>query len=213
LCAADSRGPSNCGNAAKGSVIDAGGSRGSSSVVPSTRATLGNCDLVSASTPPLPTTCNTGGREQMEGLAMRIEGTASSGASLRVFDGVIAPTESPVFDGCYVNLPDSGERLNVDPLIIQGKIIAATNVPESTACTTGGRSWFNVFDYKSCRPTVSIALGSALVVGVTTVKTSGGDNRALVVKADSPDAKTSDPIPSQSLRFQGNRVGWRLLDE
>jgi type IV pilus assembly protein PilY1 len=68
-------------------------------------------------------------------------------------------------DGWRVDLPISGERVNVDPKLQLGTLIVASNVPVSDACTTGGYSYLNFFDYKSGS---YIASSGINVVGPTT---------------------------------------------
>ena len=56
-------------------------------------------------------------------------------------------------DGWFVDFNPSndspGERVNLDPQLVQGTIIVVTNVPNNSACTVGGDSWIYQFDYKS----------------------------------------------------------------
>lgn len=41
-----------------------------------------------------------------------------------------------------------GERVNLDPLLLNGVILMPTMVPSSQACSGAGYGWFNFFDYK-----------------------------------------------------------------
>ena len=51
--------------------------------------------------------------------------------------------------GWYVDLPDSRERVNIDPQLARGTLLIPSVVPESTACQPEGYGWFNYFDYKT----------------------------------------------------------------
>ena len=51
--------------------------------------------------------------------------------------------------GWYVDLPDSGERANVDPILQLGTLVVPTNVPSNDTCVAGGYGWVNFLDYKS----------------------------------------------------------------
>ena len=51
--------------------------------------------------------------------------------------------------GWYVDLPDSRERVNIDPQLVLGTLLIPSIVPESTACQPEGYGWFNYFDYKT----------------------------------------------------------------
>lgn len=50
--------------------------------------------------------------------------------------------------GWRVDFP-AGERVNVDPLLINGVLLMPTTVPSSTSCLGGGYGWFNYFNYKT----------------------------------------------------------------
>ncbi|MDP2792891.1 MAG: PilC/PilY family type IV pilus protein [Sulfurisoma sp.] len=221
-CAADGTLPvtSNCDNAPRGTVIDSVSTRGSSSVVPSTTATVGHCAGASATSPPLPVACPNGAREQLLGTNLVPNGTDALGRDLRTTSSTtIAAPRTPVIAGCYVNLPDTGERVNIEPLIINGKIVVATNVPESSACSTGGHSYENVFDYKTCKADLSVELGSALVVGITIVHTAGsggsssGEYVPLITLANNPTPEAGLAVPQPSVAYQGRRLGWRLIND
>ena len=49
-------------------------------------------------------------------------------------------------DVMVILLPDTGERVNIDPLIQLGFLSIPSNVPTADTCTAGGYSWFNFFD-------------------------------------------------------------------
>ncbi len=51
--------------------------------------------------------------------------------------------------GWRVDLPDLGERQNIDPQLINGVLLAPTLVPASTSCAPGGYGWFNYLNYKT----------------------------------------------------------------
>ena len=51
--------------------------------------------------------------------------------------------------GWLVDFPDPGERMNIDPGLVNGVLLAPTIVPGSTSCSPGGYGWFNYFDYKT----------------------------------------------------------------
>ena len=52
-----------------------------------------------------------------------------------------------IYGGWYVTFPDSGERMNVDPKLVLGTLVFATNVPAANSCTVGGTAWVNFLDY------------------------------------------------------------------
>ena len=54
--------------------------------------------------------------------------------------------------GWVVDLPDDGERVNVDMALQFGTLVFASNVPRNTACNIGGYSWFNALDFRTGLP-------------------------------------------------------------
>ena len=66
-------------------------------------------------------------------------------------DRKVTSTAKPNFDtgyGWYVDFP-VGERVNLDPLLLNGVLMMPTTVPSSEACSGAGYGWFNFFDYKT----------------------------------------------------------------
>jgi type IV pilus assembly protein PilY1 len=67
----------------------------------------------------------------------------------------VAPPSAPTVDwalkaGWVVDLPDSGERNNTDPLLVAGTVVFKTNVPgTASVCAAGGHSWTYYLDYRS----------------------------------------------------------------
>jgi type IV pilus assembly protein PilY1 len=49
--------------------------------------------------------------------------------------------------GWYMDLPESGERVDVNPIGRDGRFVFATRTPSSAACTAGGDSWLMEFNY------------------------------------------------------------------
>lgn len=60
-------------------------------------------------------------------------------------------TQKVSFDSGYGWLIDFpiGERVNLDPLLLNGVLMMPTMVPNSAACSGAGYGWFNFFDYKT----------------------------------------------------------------
>jgi type IV pilus assembly protein PilY1 len=51
--------------------------------------------------------------------------------------------------GWYMDLPTSGERVAVDPILRDGRIVFTTLIPDSSPCTAGGTGWLMELDYKN----------------------------------------------------------------
>lgn len=118
--------------------------------------------------------------------------------------------------GWFVDLPDSGERANVDPILQLGTLVVPTNVPSNDTCVAGGYGWVNFLDYKSgsyvtgaTANTTSTKIGASLVVGVNVVQLPGGNVKTIVTTADNQQITQDTPVSPPSIT--GRRVSWREL--
>ena len=121
-----------------------------------------------------------------------------------------------VYGGWYVDLPDSGERMNVDMNLSLGTLTFASNVPASNACTSGGYGWLNYLDYRTglaiinTPPQVSSKVANALIVGINVVKLPSGAISAIVTTSDN---QTISIQPSfLPTTFSGRRNLWREFE-
>jgi type IV pilus assembly protein PilY1 len=123
-------------------------------------------------------------------------------------------------DGWYVDFNPSntsfGERVNLDPQLVQGTLIVVTNVPNNSACSVGGDSWIYFFDYKN-GTFVPSATGNVagtkftgkIIVGDVTVRLPSGTFKVIVTTATgekSPVALPSNPSP-----LPARRISWREI--
>jgi type IV pilus assembly protein PilY1 len=118
--------------------------------------------------------------------------------------------------GWYVDLPDTGERANVDPILQLGTLVVPTNVPSNDTCVAGGYGWVNYLDYKSgsyvtgaTANMASTKIGASLVVGVNVVQLPGGTVKTIVTTADNQQLTQDTPVSPPSVA--GRRVSWREL--
>ncbi|HUJ85633.1 MAG TPA: PilC/PilY family type IV pilus protein [Burkholderiales bacterium] len=118
--------------------------------------------------------------------------------------------------GWWVDLPDSGERVNVDPQLQLGTIIVASNVPTTDACVAGGYSWVNFLNYATgayvtgaSANMASTKIAGSLVVGINVAQLPGGAVKAIVTTADNQQLTQTTPVASAAV--QGRRVSWREL--
>jgi type IV pilus assembly protein PilY1 len=119
--------------------------------------------------------------------------------------------------GWRVDLPQSGERVNIDPILAQGNLLVASNIPDTDACNAGGESFFYAFQYDNPRaPTntlngtqLGVRIGSAVAVGLTAIKLPSGVVKALLPLADTT-IQTQGPAGLPPLTTP-RRVGWRQL--
>jgi hypothetical protein len=123
-----------------------------------------------------------------------------------------------VYDGWMVDLPDPGERLNVDPKLNAGTIVFATNVPSATACTSAGSAFTNFLDYSTGlavygQTIASRKVSNALVVGLTVITLPSGEAKVIVTRSDAkPDTYKVPVLPSSSSVFQNKRSLWREFE-
>ncbi len=131
-------------------------------------------------------------------------------------------TNSPVMNwatkiGWYIDFnPGSaspGERLNVDPQLILGTLIFATNVPANTACSVGGDSWLYQLDYlegtfvTTAANAVAATKSNNSTVGFVVVKLPSGAIK--IIKTESTGAKGTVGVNIGSGGAGGKRVSWR----
>jgi len=118
--------------------------------------------------------------------------------------------------GWLLDLPDDGERVNVDPQLQLGTLVISSNVPSGDTCTAGGFSWLNFLDYATgsyvpgaTDSMASVKLASSLAVGINVIMLPGGKVVTIVTTADNQQLTQNTPVPSSS--FAGRRVSWREL--
>ena len=135
--------------------------------------------------------------------------------SCRTVTAGAAPTWSTEF-GWLVDLPDNGERVNVDPQLQLGTLVVASNVPSGDTCLAGGFSWLNFLDYATgsyvpgaSGSMASTKFASSLAVGINVIMLPGGKVVTIVTTADNQQLTQNTPVPSSA--FAGRRVSWREL--
>jgi type IV pilus assembly protein PilY1 len=117
-------------------------------------------------------------------------------------------------DGWRVDLPISGERVNVDPKLQLGTLIVASNIPANDACTAGGYSYLNYFDYKSGSYIASSGtnvvgnkIANSLAVGISVVRLPNNKTVAIVTTSENKYPTLTPPFQAQSPT--GRRNGYR----
>jgi len=118
-------------------------------------------------------------------------------------------------NGWYADLPVSGERVNVDWSNTAGTLTFYSNVPQNSACSSGGISYVNYLDYAtgcaSAASTGAVTGGfftNALVVGATTIINSDTGS-VTSIATDSFGNITPFTPPTVLGTPQGKRVSWR----
>ena len=123
-------------------------------------------------------------------------------------------------NGWYVDLNPSndspGERVTLDPQLVRGVLLVATNVPKAEPCSAGGVSWTYQFDYKSGSYVASASgqivgtkLSQALVAGVVVYRLPSGQLKYSAI--DVTGKKSVGGISPGGGGNIGKRVSWREL--
>lgn len=131
-----------------------------------------------------------------------------------------------IHGGWFAQFPDAGERMNVDPKLVRGTLVFATNIPAADSCTVGGRSWGNFLDYETGlavagETTSSIKITDSLVVGITVIRLQSGDYKAIATKSNYQQETLAVPISAAAggggstpppNTFQSKRGLWREFE-
>ena len=118
-------------------------------------------------------------------------------------------------NGWYVDLPESGERVNVSMELQLGTLVVASNVPANTACEPGGFGFVNFFDFATgFSPAGSTARSgfrvTGLTVGLSIVRLPDGTVVVYRQKhTGEPPGKEAVPISAGAPT--GKRLTWREL--
>lgn len=119
--------------------------------------------------------------------------------------------------GSAVSTADTGERIHVDAILVQGVLLVPTTVPANTSCEPAGHGWLNYFNYDTGtaagQNNVSASRFGAPIVGVTVIYV-GGNPIVQVVTADDPNPTTPEEeiiFRGAAPQFVGTRVTWREL--
>ncbi|MBL8541052.1 MAG: hypothetical protein JNK68_11865 [Betaproteobacteria bacterium] len=144
-----------------------------------------------------------------------ISTATSGGSSYRTVDCALNCSNS-TDNGWFVDLPDSGERANIDPKLQLGTLVVASNVPQSTECVIGGYSYINNFDFRSGRAVSSASNGSignkvadALAVGFNIVRLPDGKTVEIITTSDAKQTTSQTPVAMPAPG--GRRTSWREI--
>jgi type IV pilus assembly protein PilY1 len=124
---------------------------------------------------------------------------------------------NPSVRGWFVDLPDKGERVNIDPQLQLGTLVVGSNVPSTDTCVAGGTAWINTFDFRTggyvagaTANAVSQKISGSVAVGINVIQLPGGKVVTVVTTADNQQLPVQTPVAPAN--FQGRRVGWRELN-
>jgi type IV pilus assembly protein PilY1 len=118
-------------------------------------------------------------------------------------------------EGWFVDLPESGERINVEMRLALGTLQFPSNVPNVLGCDTGGSSWMNSLNAASglevagSTQPVSLRNQGRFIVGVSYLR-FGGRIVAVTTYSDGLPP-TVQVVPVAQTSPLGRPVGWRDL--
>jgi type IV pilus assembly protein PilY1 len=118
-------------------------------------------------------------------------------------------------NGWFVDLPGTRERATTDPQLALGTLAVTTDLLNPGACTVGGTSYINFFDYKTgaalapANRMVSAFLGNALATRPVLLRLGDGSVRSLVRMSDNTWQTPWTPIPKSPGGTR--RTSWREL--
>ena len=122
--------------------------------------------------------------------------------------------------GWYINLPDTGERVNVDLRIAGATLVVASNVPSNEPCVSGGTGWINYLNYQTGGPVnegtdgegpAGVPVTAGLIMGNDLSSTKDGNVTAHVSPSRVPDKPVDVAIPTATPKPKGKRMSWREL--
>lgn len=140
------------------------------------------------------------------------ETVCSSGETVRT--GSSNAVDFSQDNGWYMDLPDTGERSNTDPVLALGIIAFTTNIPNSTACTVGGYSFRYFLDYRTGAPltsangVVAVKFGNELATSTEIVRV--GDKLVSITTGSTGEVR-SENMPPPPGASATRRTSWREL--
>lgn len=155
--------------------------------------------------------------------AIRDSGTTVDGRSLTprtiAQSGVTASVSGDAVDwangGWYADLPESKERVNIDPQLVLGTLLVATSTPIGNTCSPGGTSWIYQFDFATGLNVIGATsiLGnkqtSGLVVGIVVFRLPNGQLKGVATTGDG--TQDTFGVHTNPTVSGAKRTGWREL--
>lgn len=116
--------------------------------------------------------------------------------------------------GWMLDLPGSGERVDINPVIALDSLFVAGNVPELETCKAGGTSFVYKFDLKSgSKGFASSYQGDVLVQGLSVVQIASGSNKGSIStiarRSDATNHNFDDLFKGPQRQLK--RSAWRTL--
>lgn len=122
--------------------------------------------------------------------------------------------------GWYVDLPDSGERVNIDMRLANSTLVIASNVPSPDVCLAGGYGWINYLNFNTGQAInegpdgkgdVSTMVDGSTISGHATTTTGDGKATDHISTTGNRDKPLDIDIPYAAPKPLGRRISWREL--
>ena len=118
--------------------------------------------------------------------------------------------------GWWLDLPNAGERIIVNMLVINNVLVAGSAIPTADVCISGGKSWRYLLNATSgaapsTTPPGSLWSGSAMMVGESAVLDANGNEHLLAISSKGEVKPDNGPPPPLPPGLQGHRTSWREL--
>ena len=122
--------------------------------------------------------------------------------------------------GWYVDLLDSGERVNIDMRLANSTLVIASNVPSPDVCLAGGYGWINYLNFNTGQAViqgpdgkgdVSTIVDGSTISGHATTITGDGKATDHISTTGVGDKPLDVDIPYAAPKPLGRRISWREL--
>lgn len=123
--------------------------------------------------------------------------------------------------GWYADLPESRERVSIDPQLALGTLLVISNTPQidnvnaaDNGCAIGGSSWVYQFDFRTGMmipgsTTLGQKMQTGVSVGAVIFRLPNGQLKAVVT--DARGQKTTIGVQTSASDGVSRRTGWREL--
>jgi Tfp pilus tip-associated adhesin PilY1 len=122
--------------------------------------------------------------------------------------------------GWFIDLPDAGERVNVDLRMAGSTLVVSSNVPSSEPCVSGGYGWVNYLNFQTGRAVnegpnkegpAGVLVSQGLIMGNDLSSTKDGKVTGHVSPSTFPEKPVDVRIPVAPPKPKGKRISWREL--
>ncbi|RYF74890.1 MAG: hypothetical protein EOO22_06080, partial [Comamonadaceae bacterium] len=163
-------------------------------------------------------------RGSLKPLALTQTGTGSAATRTVACTGA-STLDCSGTNGWYIDLPEAGERANIDIQAVLGTLVFATNVPSDALCVAGGHSWLNYVNLATGEAvgaseggTVSVPFfQNAVTVGMSLIgiggNTPGSTPRIGALGTASDVSTVIKNIPIDPPAPEGKRITWREVTQ